>query len=402
MSKLINGTVKAIFIIFACLFFPGCERAVQQMGPTEYGLRFRKLPPVMGGGLSSTAIRPGEMAIVWPWDSLYTFDTSVQDISWGGTRRTEDEVVLDYLYTRALDGNEVALAVTVRYQITDIEDELVELATLVATSNEEVKAIVMNAAKADIRTYMNGLRTASFLADIPRYRAVDKVRDALGERLGVFGIKVIDVNLNDFKFERLLEDGTVDRSYQEALEEIQRIREDTEREKSRIETVRARKEQAYNVAQAGINRVIAEAYGYKDQAEFRGDAFYQTKANEAKGILALGQAEVEGMKVQIEALSGSGGEALLKLEIAERILESAANYILISDSDSPGDLEVRRTDTNELLQQIGILEGLAPKKAPGSAPEPEKIAPELQKPDVILPDINDSQVVIGEQTSFKE
>jgi len=393
--------LKAFALVLLCLILSACEQVVQQMGPTEYGLRFRKLPPVLGGGLSNTAVRPGELAIVWPWDSLYTFDTSVQDISWGGRRRTGDELMLDYLYTRALDGNEVALAVTVRYQITDEESELVELATRVATSNKEVDAIVMNAAKADIRTYMNGLRTASFLADVPRYRAVDRVKEALSERLGVFGIKIIDVNLNDFKFERLLEDGSVDRSYQEALEEIQRIREDTERERSRIETVRARKEQAYNVAQAGINRIVAEAYGYKDQAELRGNAFYETKTNEAKGILALGQAEVEGMIVQIEALSGSGGAALLKLEIAERLLESGPNYILLSDSESPGDMEVRRTDTNELLQQIGILEGLR-SRTPTKNIEAEKIAPALKEPQAIIPDLDSGEIILGEQTKSKE
>ena len=29
----------------------GCDTGLQHMGPTEYGVRFRKLPPILGGGV---------------------------------------------------------------------------------------------------------------------------------------------------------------------------------------------------------------------------------------------------------------------------------------------------------------------------------------------------------------
>ena len=135
-----------------------------------------------------------------------------------------------------------------------------------------------------------------FLAKEPRYKAVDKVRQAMAEKLEPLGIEVRRVNLDDFQFERLLTDGNIDSSYQETLKEIQRVREETQREHSRINTVKAKKSQEFNDEQARVNRLVAEADGYKQQAAYRGDAFREAKTNQAKAVLAKGQAEVKESK----------------------------------------------------------------------------------------------------------
>lgn len=363
MRNLLHKSFLILVAVFA-LTVIGC----QQMGPTEYGVKFRKLPPPIGG-VSSSVVSPGEVAVLFPWESIYRFDTAVRDITWPSADSKEGE---NYVNTRALDGNEVALAVTVRYRVSTDPERLTTLVQKVGTDDAAVRELVVAVARADIRTYMNELRTSAFLDEQSRYRAIDKVRDSMAKRLSPYGIDLARVILNDFRFERKLRDGTVDSSYQDKLTEIQKLREDTERERSRIETVKAKKQQELNTLQASVNRQIAEAEGYRNQAKLRGDGVFEARSNEAKAILAQGTAAVEGMVAQIQALSGPGGRSILRLKLAQEFLKNDPKFVVLSDGGSQG-MQVRKTDTNELLNQLGLIEGMAPSvKKEGEAKGEEK------------------------------
>lgn len=343
-------------LLLSLLFLAAC----QKMDATEYGVRFRRLPPFLFGGIAERVVSPGETTFLMPWDSIYRFDTSVKDLSWGRSisQQPAGGVAEDYVHTRALDGNEVALAMTVRYRVAPDPQRLRLLVERVATDNSKVEALVAAVARADMRTYMNRLSTDMFLDEQERYGAVDAARASMERRLSALGIEILRVNLDDFRFERLLKDGTLDTSYQDKLTEIQRLHQDTERERSRIETVRAKKLQERNNALAIVNRQVAEAQGYKDQALLRGDGYFDARSNEAEGVLAVGKAQVTGIIEQINALSGPGGEAILKLDLARELVRAQPRFILLPESTNPSSLEVKRVDTNELLRQIGVLEGL--------------------------------------------
>ena len=125
--------------------------------------------------------------------------------------------------------------------------------------------------------------------------------------------------------------------------------------------VRARKSQELNETQATVNRAVQEAEGYRQQAKFRGDAYFESKKNEAEGILATGRAEVEGLKEQIQALSGEGGIAILKLRFANELMKNSPQFVVMGESSGSGDLNVRKVDTNELLKQIGVFEAMKDK-----------------------------------------
>ena len=348
---------RTLLLLILALAFSGCH----QMDPTEYGVRFRKLPPLLGGGVSKSVIRPGEIAITFPWDSIYAFDTKPKDVSWGAPDRNSTEIVpVDFVYTRAKDGNEVALAFTVRYRISPDPESLVKLVETTATSDEDVRVIVIALGRSDIRRFMNELHTSEFLDTTSRYAAVDKIKESMKKQLDPFGIEVVQVNLDDYRFERKLKDDTVDSSYQARLTEIQQLTEDTERERSRSETVKAQKEREKKGVEAFKAQLEAEAIGYKNQSKLRGDAYYDSKANEAKAILARGKAEAEGMIEKMNALSGAGGEALLKLEIAKTLKESNSSFVVMGERSGANAVDVQKIDTNQLIQQLGIIEGLKP------------------------------------------
>lgn len=356
MLKYKNGLLFLVMVFGLC----GCDIGLQQMGATEVGIIFRRLPPSFGGGLSKSIAKSGENVFIWPWDSLYRLDLAVKYVSWGANK-TDTTSSFDYVYTRALDGNEVALGVTVQYRLNTDPEKLLYLLRHVATSNTGVDQIIQTVARADIRTFMNQLKTSEFFNRDARYKAIEDVKKAMNERLATEGISIESVILDEHRFVRLLPDGNLDDSYQEKIDETQKFGQDTERELLRIETVKAQKEQDFNNAQAAFNRQVAEAEGYLDQAKLRADSYFKTRGNVAKGITAKGMAEVEGMKAQIAALAGEGGRAMLRLELSKELLKGDPKFVIMQESGQTG-LSVNRTDVNQLLKQIGVFEGLQVEK----------------------------------------
>lgn len=338
--------------------------ACQQMGTSEYGVIFRKLPPELGGGVSKNIVEPGQTVFLMPWESIYRFETRVRNLEWG--RKPNGEMAIDdFVHTRAKDGNEVALAVKIQYRVNSDPAKLVRLVREVATSDEEVEEIVSVIARSDIRTYMSELNTAEFFRNESKYEGEQRVREGMEKRLGFWGIDIENVNLKEHRFERVLADSSVDRSYQEKINEVQAIDERTKREGLRKETILAEKAREYNEAKGESDRTVAEANGFKQQGQYRGDAYFEAKKNEALAIRASGEAEVKGIVEQISALSGPGGEAILKLEIVRNLLKGDPKFVILnSEQGSSGDVSVRRVDTNELLRQIGAFEALKdePKK----------------------------------------
>lgn len=361
-SKLILKLVGAIVI----LSLTACDTGFRQMGTSEFGVRFRRLPRVIGGGIGTTPIAPGQMALVWPWETIYRFDTTVKSITWGDAGKGDDPSRSDFVHTRASDGNEVALGVTVRYRVKPTAETLATLVQNVATDDDAVRQLVTTVARADIRSCMNRLRTSAFLQPAERYKAVQDVQDSMSKRLSNYGISIESVILDDFRFERVKPDGTIDAAYQDRLKEIQRLKQDTERENSRIKTVEAKKQQEFNDAQGDVNRKVAEATGYRKQAEARGISYFEAKKNDAESILAKGKGEVEGLQQRVNALQGPGGRALLKLELAKALLKNDPRFMIMGDGSGGSGMRVERSDVNELMKQLGVVEGMKDKSKASS------------------------------------
>jgi hypothetical protein len=364
-SSLKKGYFNQISALLVIAFLVGCDTGVQHLGPTEYGVKFRRLPPILGGGVGSAAsvVSPLETVLVLPWESIYRFDTSPQYLSWGrGMADGSGQVAVqsEDVHTRARDGNEAALKITVRYRISTEPERLVRLVQGVAKSDAEVRQLVIALVRSEIRTQMNELRTVEFRDDQKRNQAVDRTIAASRRVLSPWGIELEAINLKQYRFVRLLKDGSEDTSYQDRLRDIQEKEQDIEGERTRIETVRAKKHTEFSEAQSLYNARIAEANGYKEQSTYQGDSFYAAKVNEAKAIAAEGEAHVEGLKKEINALAGRGGKALLRLEVAKQLASADPKFVAINQGGA-NSLQLSKSDVNQLLRELGVVEGLATK-----------------------------------------
>ena len=345
-----KNLLKLIFLS-SLLLTQACT--YESMGSSEHGVVFEKLPPIhvgsVGiGGLKKRILRPKEVELLFFWEDLYRFDTSIHSISWGG-----QSPEYPWIQTRTRDGNEVGLAVTIRYHLEP--EKLPFILQNVGSSDERVRKVVSEVARSDIRTHMNSLHTQDFFNTAARTKAISNAQMALNKRLNSEGIVVDAVFYNDHRFEK---------QYQDLIEETQAVVQKTEREEKRILTLVEDRKRRLQEAHADVNRAVEQAIGYRTQAELKGNGYLKSRRNEAKRITALGKAEVDALKEKIKAYSGPGGEALLKIELVKEMLKSNPKFVLVEGSKQGSDMQFQKIDTNLLLQQLGLLNEMSSPSAP--------------------------------------
>lgn len=348
-----------LLLSLTVLGLSACDSGFQKLEAGEYGVKFVKLPPMLGGGVQDKVISPGLANFIFPWEELYRIDTTIQTISWGSKGRGSNSLIEDSVQTRTIDGNEVLLGITVQYRLNP--EMVTHIIQYVAGEKGKIESrihdLVAAVARSDIRTHMNTLSTREFFSQADRQSAIDTVRESMNARLNPEGIIIESVIYNDHRFERIKPDG-VDDSYQQKIDQTQATNQETEQEKKRIGVVVEQKKIEYNELLAQVNRVVAEAKGKKEQATLRGDSYFKSKELEAQRIKTVGLQEIEGLKKRIDALIGPGGEAILKAEIADELSKSKPNFVLINEGSSGNNVGVQKLDTNDLLKQLGLIEAL--------------------------------------------
>ena len=353
-----NKVIKALLCASLALL-SACDGTVKQMGPTEVGLIYRKLPRMLGGGLGSSMAAQNSKVVLMPWDSLLSIDSSLKSVVF--TSQDDKEEGNRIIYTRARDGTEVALKVAITYQVMANGQSLQALFEQVGNKEKDIHELVTVVARSEIRTVFSELET-SWFADVNRTEAAaNKVKEVINKRLSPLGIETMAVSLSGYQFERLRRDGTIDSRYQDALKTIRDLFEKTESTRAAVETVKAQKRAEVEREQANYNQQMQQVQGQREQAVNRANNYYQIKQNEAAAIRAQGEAEVQGLIEQINALAGPGGQALVKLDLVKALLESKPRFVVVPQNSNKGEMQVQRVDHNELLEQLGVFEALKEK-----------------------------------------
>ncbi len=136
---------------------------------------------------------------------------------------------------------------------------------------------------------------------------------------------------------------------------------DQQAEKNKAAARAAKEEYLRKVreAEGEVNRLVAESDGEYRKSELAADAYYEQQDRIAKAITAEGEAEAKGIRAMNEALSGTGGETLVKLKIAESLQGKRIMLLPVSE----GGINLKTTDINDLLKVYG-RKSLAPRRAP--------------------------------------
>jgi hypothetical protein len=102
-------------------------------------------------------------------------------------------------------------------------------------------------------------------------------------------------------------------------------------------------------AKGEVSKTIEQARGESAQRTLEADAIFFERERQATAILAEKKARAEGLTAQARALAGSGGEAMVKLEVARAL--AGKKFVFVP---AGGGMDVRSTDVNALLQTYGV------------------------------------------------
>lgn len=103
-------------------------------------------------------------------------------------------------------------------------------------------------------------------------------------------------------------------------------------------------------ARGEVNKMVADADGQYLKDKIEADVYQEHQQLLAKAIQAEGIAEATGIQEMNNALAGSGGEAIVKLRIAEAI--QGKRIILLPVSE--GGMNFKTTNINRLIETLGV------------------------------------------------
>ena len=101
-------------------------------------------------------------------------------------------------------------------------------------------------------------------------------------------------------------------------------------------------------AKGDVGKQVEEARGEAEKRRLEADAIYFERERQAQASLAEKQALAEGLTERARAMSGAGGEAMVKLKIAEALKGKKIVFIPAGSG-----MDLRNTDVNQLLEVYG-------------------------------------------------
>ena len=212
----------------------------------------------------------------------------------------------------------------------------------VARNDDELKDIVMRTvARSRTRDIFGELRTEEFYVSSRRDEKAQEAQVILNEILNEYGIVVERVLTRDYRFNP---------AYQQAIEDKKVADQLAEKNKSASKASLEEYLMKVEEAKGEVAKMTAKADGDYRQAKINADAYYAQQEKLAEAIRAEGRAEATAIEEMNKALSGSGGEVMVKLEIAKAL----QNKRIILLPTGGGGIDLRTLDVNALLGVSGV------------------------------------------------
>ncbi len=330
------------FVTLILLMAPWLQGCVPHTtGDTEVGVRVKKLALWGDRGVEDKIYAAGSTYFFMPFiNDWFTFDTKLQNLEMTfhpdrGDRRGRDDLVF-----KTIDGNDISLDVIIVYRIDPAKAPYI--LQNVATDNRILRdKAVRTIARSKPRDIFGELKTEEFYVADDREVQARKAKDILQDIMGPLGIVVEKVLTKDYRFNP---------EYQKAIEDKkvadQRVEKNKSAQRAALEEYKRKLEEA----KGEVNKLVADADGAYRKAKIEADAYYEKQKLIAEAIKTEGEAEARGIMEMNKALTGAGGEAMVKLRIAEAM--QGKRIILLPASE--GGMNLKTMDMNKLINTLGV------------------------------------------------
>ncbi len=333
-----NISIVATLVL---MFFALSGCVPHTTGETEVGVRTVKFAIFGKKGVEEKSYAPGSTYFFLPFiNDWHTFDTKLQNLEMTFTREKGDRKTRDDLLFKTIDGNDISLDVIIAYRIDP--QKAPGILQYVAPDNRMLREkIIRTIARSKPRDIFGELKTEEFYVAERREEQAQKAKRVLEEILNPMGILVEKVLTKDYRFNP---------KYQKAIEDKKVADQLVEKNKSAQRAAMEEYKRRLEEARGEVNKMVADADGEYMKAKIEADVYYEKQKLLAEAINAEGIAEAKGIQEMNKAMVGSGGEALVKLKIAEAIQDKKIILLPVSE----GGMNLKTTDINELINTIGL------------------------------------------------
>lgn len=342
-----NCLLRLSALCACCILLSGC--VPRTTGETEVGVRTVKLGLFDKKGVENKAYAPGSTYFFLPFiNDWHTFDTKLQNLEMTiqpsrGERKGRDDLLF-----KTIDGNDIGLDVIIAYRIDPTRAPYI--LQYVAKDNRTLREkVIRTFARSKPRDIFGELKTEEFYVAEKREAKGHHVKEVLQEMLGPMGIIVERVLTKDYRFNP---------EYQKAIEDKkvadQRVEKNRSAQRAALEDYKRKLEDA----KGEVNKLVANVDGEYQRAKIEADAHYEKQSMIARAIRAEAVADAEGIQKMNKALTGTGGEALVKLRVAEAL--QGKRIVLLPVSE--GGMNLKTTDVNRLIELMGVRALSAPRE----------------------------------------
>jgi regulator of protease activity HflC (stomatin/prohibitin superfamily) len=336
----------ALLVLVAASTLAGCRPT----NSTEVGIRTSLFGVLEKRGVQEV-YSPGGVYMVLPVVNAWTtLSVAQQNLLMNANPNEGDRPIPDDITFKTKDGNNVHIDVNVMWRIDPKKAGF--LVSHVGQTVEEIRErIVRPISRSVIRDIFNEITSEEYYQVAIKNSMAEKTRKALVEALTPYGILIDSLQVQQHRF---------DPAYQAAINAQKQAEADQQKLVEQQKSMEVQKRSELEGRRAGWNKLTEDARGEAGRLRNEADGYFQTKTNQAKAVVAVAQAEAEGIRKEAEALGKMGGDAYVKMQVAKQF---AQKKILIV----PG-TNVSTMNVNEM---VDYLVGRAARPtAAAPAPEP--------------------------------
>ncbi len=335
--------MKTIYIvtILVIVLSAGSGCVPHSTGSTEVGVRTIKFAIFGKKGVEDKYYAPGATYFFMPFiNDWHTFDTKLQNLEMTFHKDRGDRKLRDDLLFKTIDGNDISLDVIIAYKIDP--QKAPKILQEVAKNDATLRGkIIRTIARSKPRDIFGELTTEEFYVAASREKQAHRAKEELQIIFKPMGLIIERVLTKDYRFNT---------KYQKAIEDKKVADQRVEKNKSAQHAAEEEYKRKLEEAKGEVNKMVANVDGEFMKAKIEVDAYHEKQKLLAEAIKAEGIAEAKGIMEMNKAMGSAGGEALVKLKIAEAL--QGKRIVLLPVSE--GGMNLKTTNINELINTMGI------------------------------------------------
>lgn len=322
-------------VLVVAIGWGGCTSYVR---PGQWGVKQVVLGS--GQGVHQEIYAPGLHWVTPGAERMHTFAADLQVLEMSDSELPSSHIPnlrnVPALKIQTSEGYTVSVDITVLYRI----DDAYKVMTQIGPGRLYEDSVVIPRAEQQLRRAFGELDAEDFYKGDLREKAANDAQTKLMAELSPTGIAVTHVLVRQYRY---------DSRYQAAIE--QRKIQDQTVFKNQAEAQAA-------MAEADMNRIVAEgaaavdveyARGNAEVQKLRSEADLYTRTQAAQGELVSRLAKAQGTQLENTALRGAGSENMVGLKMAEA-MKGIDTIVLPSD----GEGGTNPLDLNQMLKRFDV------------------------------------------------